>query len=497
MPLFHIHGLVAGLLASLAAGAQVICTPGFHAVRMLEWLEEARPTWYTAVPTMHQALLSAVRKEGSCSGRAFAAPDPLLFRPAAAGCSGRARAGVPCTGDRVLRHDGGRPSDREQPASAGRQEARHGGSRRRDRGRDHPSGRKASSGRANPARSSIRGSNVTSGYLDDPSANEVAFTRDGWFRTGDEGVLDEEGYLTITGRLKEIINRGGEKIAPREVDEALAEHSDVEQAVAFAIPHPTLGEEIGAAVALRPGVKTTEDELRAFAATRLPLFKVPRRIVLLDELPKGPTGKVQRIGLAELLEVDGYRSTGASSPRTALEAALSDLWAELLDETSVETDQDFFMLGGDSLLAAELLSEVAKRFGVEVPIESLLDEASTVAGMAGLVARADADAQRGARSRRLFEIQPRGSRPPLFCVDPSLVLTRRLLPLLGPDQPILGLLMAPVDENPSAFAQLEAVAEYHLRTLKEARPERAIPPRRTFLCGPGRVRARAPAARAR
>jgi acyl-CoA synthetase (AMP-forming)/AMP-acid ligase II len=146
----------------------------------------------------------------------------------------------------------------------------------------------------------IRGDNVTSGYANNPQANTVSFTN-GWFRTGDQGVLDEEGYLSIKGRLKEIINRGGEKVSPREVDEVLMEHPAIQQAVTFAMPHPKLGEEVAAAVVLRPGVQVGEQELRDFAKERLAAFKVPRKIVILDEIPKGATGKLQRIGLANRL----------------------------------------------------------------------------------------------------------------------------------------------------------------------------------------------------
>jgi acyl-CoA synthetase (AMP-forming)/AMP-acid ligase II len=150
----------------------------------------------------------------------------------------------------------------------------------------------------------IRGPNVTKGYQNNPDANASGF-RDGWFRTGDQGVLDPEGYLTITGRLKEIINRGGEKVAPLEVDNVLSDHPAVAQAITFAMPHNKLGEEVAAAVVLREGQKLSEHELRNFAGERLADFKVPRRIVFLDEIPKGATGKLQRIGLADKLGLAG------------------------------------------------------------------------------------------------------------------------------------------------------------------------------------------------
>jgi acyl-CoA synthetase (AMP-forming)/AMP-acid ligase II len=150
----------------------------------------------------------------------------------------------------------------------------------------------------------ISGPNVTRGYEANPEANAKAFFEaEGrrWFRTGDEGVFDAEGYLRLTGRLKEIINRGGEKVSPLEVDEVLMDHPAVAQCVTFAIPHEKLGEEVGAAVVLKEGASASEQEIRAFAATRLADFKVPRRVVILPEIPKGATGKLQRIGLAQRL----------------------------------------------------------------------------------------------------------------------------------------------------------------------------------------------------
>ena len=148
----------------------------------------------------------------------------------------------------------------------------------------------------------IRGENVFGGYESNPAANNDSFTK-GWFRTGDQGVMDENGYITITGRLKEIINRGGEKISPREIDDVLMDHPAVQQVVTFSIPHEKLGEEIAAAVVLRDGEEATDSNIREFAKSRLADFKVPRKVLILDEIPKGATGKLQRIGLAKKLGI--------------------------------------------------------------------------------------------------------------------------------------------------------------------------------------------------
>ena len=146
----------------------------------------------------------------------------------------------------------------------------------------------------------IRGPNVTAGYENNPQANDEAFTN-GWFRTGDQGTMDADGYVSITGRLKEIINRGGEKVSPREVDEVMMDHSAVAQVVTFAMPHDKLGEDVAAVVVLRDGASASERELREFVQARLADYTVPRKIIFMDEIPKGATGKLQRIGLAQKL----------------------------------------------------------------------------------------------------------------------------------------------------------------------------------------------------
>lgn len=299
MPLFHIHGLMAAVLASLAAGASVYCTRGFDALRFFSWLEDSRATWYTAVPTMHQAVLDRAPRNADILGA-----NRLRFLRSSS-------ASLPPAVMQRLEETFGAPVIE----SYGMTEAAHQMAsnplppRPRKPGSVGPAagpevaimderGRLLARGAQGEV--VIRGPSVTPGYLDNPQANEAAFV-DGWFRTGDQGRLDEDGYLWLTGRLKEIINRGGEKISPREVDELLLEHPAVAQVVTFAVPHPRLGEDVAAAVVRRDGVFVTERELRAFARSRLAPFKVPRQILFLDEIPKGPTGKLQRIGLAEQL----------------------------------------------------------------------------------------------------------------------------------------------------------------------------------------------------
>jgi acyl-CoA synthetase (AMP-forming)/AMP-acid ligase II len=299
MPLFHIHGLIAGLLAPLSAGGSVFCTPGFNALKFFAWMQEAAPSWYTAVPTMHQALLTR-----AAQNRAIIAAHPLRFmRSSSSSMPPQVIEELEATFKAPLIESYGMTEAAHQMASNPLPPAK-----RIPGSVGIAAGPEVAimdaAGTLLPPHCTgeivIRGSNVTAGYENNPNANQEAFTH-GWFRTGDQGVMDAEGYLSITGRLKEIINRGGEKISPREVDEVLMDHTAVLQVVTFAISHDKLGEEVGAAVVLREGQTVTEKELREFVSRRLADFKVPRRILFLAEIPKGATGKLQRIGLAQKL----------------------------------------------------------------------------------------------------------------------------------------------------------------------------------------------------
>jgi len=299
MPLFHIHGLIAGVLAPLSAGSQVFCTPGFNALKFFGWMDEAKPTWYTAVPTMHQTILARASKNAEVIKR-----HPLRFLRSSS-------SSIPPQVIRELEEVFGAPliesygmteATHQMASNPLPPEVRKPGSVGRAAGPEiaimAEDGRLLARGETGEI--VIRGPNVTAGYEANPKANAEAFA-DGWFRTGDQGVMDAEGYVTITGRLKEIINRGGEKVSPREVDEILMDHAAVAQVVCFGMPHPKLGEEVAAAVVLREGQSATERELQDFVGKRAADFKVPKRILILEEIPKGATGKLQRIGLARKL----------------------------------------------------------------------------------------------------------------------------------------------------------------------------------------------------
>ena len=299
MPLFHIHGLIAGVLAGLGAGGCAWCSPGFDAMRVFGWLREARPSWYTAVPTMHQLILARAPR----NAEALAETRLRFIRSSSSSLPPTVMAELEAAFNAPVIESYGMTEAAHQMASnllpPG---ARKPGSVGPAAGPEIAIMDEDGALQALGARGEIviRGPNVTDGYRGNPEANAEAFTR-GWFRTGDQGMLDRDLFLSITGRLKEIINRGGEKISPREVDEALLQHPAVAQAVTFAMPHDRLGEEVAAAVVLRDAAAADERALRKFVAERLADFKTPRKILVLDEIPKGATGKIQRIGLAEKL----------------------------------------------------------------------------------------------------------------------------------------------------------------------------------------------------
>ncbi|MEX3100644.1 phosphopantetheine-binding protein [Streptomyces sp. ST1020] len=231
----------------------------------------------------------------------------------------------------------------------------------------------------------LRGETVISRYDDNPEADAKAFT-DGWFGTGDSGYLDEDGYLFLTGRLKEIINRGGTKVSPVEVDEALLAHPGIAEAAAFPLPHATLGEEVAAAVVLTPGAHPTDEDLHAFLAARLAEPKIPRRLFRVAEIPRTSTGKIQRSGLAAQLEKPDAARRAA--PGTALESAVAGIWGELLGLDQVGTRDHFFDLGGNSLLIRQVQARIRETTGRDVPVVELFAH-PTVAALAAYLATAD------------------------------------------------------------------------------------------------------------
>ena len=398
LPLFHGHGLDATVMASLAAGASVVCTPGFDGQRFCTWLTEFQPTWYSAVPTMHQALVTHAtqirERMADCRlrfVRSSAAPLPprlferleRTFETAVIEFYSMAElAGAPIACNPL-------PPRARKPGSVGVPVGLN-VTIRDDRGNILPFGR--------TGEVVVRGPGLISGYDRNPEATLDAFSG-GWFKTGDLGFFDDESYLFLVGRSREMINRGGEKIAPRQVDEVLLEHPAVAEAVTFAAPHPTLGDEVAAAIVLRPHAKVTPKQIQQHAKKHLASFKIPRHVVFVKQIPKGPTGKVKRLDLAAKLGLTSPADVSPQfvAPRSSLEKALAGIWTEVLHLEKVGIHDDFFALGGDSLMAAHLLTSAYEKLHLEINISTFFD-GPTIAEVASHLERLN-NGGRPSRSR--------------------------------------------------------------------------------------------------
>jgi oxalate---CoA ligase len=357
MPLFHIHGLMAAVLASLRSGGSVYCSPGYNSTGFYRWLDDANPSWYTAVPTMHQSILEGAAAEQAVIDRcklrfirSSSSPLPpavmlrleTTFRVPVIEAYGMTEAAHQVASNPL-------PPGKRVPGSVGKAAGPE-VTILDEKGNVLPAG---STGEV-----SISGPNITAGYESNDVANDNAFIN-GWFRTGDQGYLSPDGYLFLTGRTKEIINRGGEKISPREVDDALLLHHAIAQAVTFAVPHSTLGEAVAAAVVFRAGMSASTDEIRTFLSRTLADFKIPSQVVVLDDLPKGSTGKLQRIGLADKLA--SRLRADFVAPTTEVQRALAKIWVQVLKVPEVSINDNFFALGGDSLKALVVSAEAKKQ----------------------------------------------------------------------------------------------------------------------------------------
>ncbi len=475
MPLFHVHGLVAGLLSSLAAGASVVCPPGFIANDFFAWMRDFSPTWYTAVPTIHQSILS--RSAGFADVlvthrlrfiRSCSAPlSPSLmsdlercFRVPVVEAYGMTEASHQMTCNPL-------PPQARKPGSVGLPTGIEVAVLDKEGGR-LPTGE---SGEI-----AIRGRTVTSGYLNNGEANARAFSA-GWLRTGDIGRFDADGYLSLSGRSKEMINKAGEKISPLEVEEALLTHRAVAQAAAFGVPDEKLGEEVAVAVVLKAAAKADEGEIRSHAAGRLAHFKVPRRVVFVDEIPKGPTGKIVRIGLAEKLHLS---AVGQGLPRvpstevygqerhTGTDEDVLRMMQKSLGGGAVGFGQNFFEAGGDSIQAAIFLAEVRKHFGVDIPIASFTvhptarDVSRIISGSAAQVPAA------------IVPIRKGGSRLPFFCVHPHDGRAALFFPMaacMDEDQPFYAFQTLSAEDLHPTAGGIEEMAGHYVDAMKAVQPE--------------------------
>lgn len=410
--------------AQFLAGGAVIATEGFDAQAFLRWLRELKPTWYCCAPAVHRAVLESLPQSGAVehSLRLLQSAGAALSIDVRQALEDRLR--VPC-----LNGYGATeahyiaieqiPFEGHIPGAAGRSCGLEIGILGGD-GLLLPPGKNGEI--------VTRGPSLFSGYLNDPEATAQAF-HEGWFRTGDAGNLDADGNLFVTGRLKEMINRGGEKIAPTEVDAAFRAHPAILHAASFPLPHPTLGEDIACAIVLRPEAHDTVGTaaLRQFVAQSLAAFKVPRRIFFVDQIPAGELGKPQRWLLTEQ-----FRTVKAQTPtpqdvtyrRSVYDVdevfyKIYEIWSRLLNRDDLGFDEDFFEAGGDSLTALNMLAEVDQRLGSHTSsyAAQFLDE-PTIAQLMSLVGRPSfprsTEASSGAM--QLYPITENGAGHRIFCV---------------------------------------------------------------------------------
>jgi acyl-CoA synthetase (AMP-forming)/AMP-acid ligase II/acyl carrier protein len=397
---FHIGGLVDLLLAPLLSGGCVLCTPGFDPEEFFRLLKASGPTWFQGVPTTLNELVHYSRKREIVPGphqlrlvRSVAAPLPPETQEAVG-----ALLGVPVIQTYGLTEAGPLVTSTDLSTASAKP---------RSLGRSCGTEIRictdgwAAAPRLTVGAIAIRGRNVFSGYENDPEANAAQF-RDGWFLTGDIGYLDEEGDLFVTGRTKQLINRGGEKVNPQEVDEALLGNPAVAMAASFPVPHRTLGEDVAAAIVLREGCQLSEDGLGEFLRQRLAGFKIPSRFWFLNEIPTNTIGKIDRLALTAMARESVRAEVSRTPPGDALQHFLAEVWAsELdLDFDQIDIDGDFGSLGGDSLSRARIVVLVEKAFGIKLRDE-VVASFTTIRKMAAWLALAIPDGHEVAAAARL------------------------------------------------------------------------------------------------
>jgi oxalate---CoA ligase len=460
MPLCYTHGLNSGLIGPLAAGGSSIFPPAVSADTFLACLRDLQPTWYTAGFTYHQAILEWLEQ------REAVPTHRLRFARVGSGpLPARVRLGLErILGIPVLE----RYSTTEtglitaNPLSGQRKPGTVGTSAEDDVAILGEHGHLVPAGTVGEV--VVRSARVFGGYENDPEANQRAL-RNGWYRTSDRGCMDADGYLKLLGRLDDEINRGGEKIAPPEVDDALLEHPAVARAVSFPLPHPTLHQEVAAAVVLQRGRHASESELRQFLSERLAAFKIPRRIVITDALPQGPTGKLSRKAMAEHFGLAaGAAPSRSAEPRTTVQQALLELWRDVLKRDDIGPDDNFFLSGGDSLTAVDLLCRIEAKLHYRVPL-TLLIAAPTAAELEAKIDRGTLGA-----IDDIVRIHEGGRRRPLFAICGRYGHVIRLLPLLdalGPDQPCFALQPPGLDWTSVGCTTIPQMAAFYISRIRQ------------------------------
>ena len=472
-PLFYSHGLKVTVFAPLLTGGTVAFPTNSSKFDFSEWFGYLKPTWYSAGPTLHRLVLDQTQLRNDAktghSLRFILSGGAPLPRNVLEGL--QQTLGVP-----VVEHYGSSeaaqiaanlpPPGRSKPGTSGIPWSGIVSIVGED-GRQVPPGEQGEI--------LVGGPTVISGYLNAPELNRSSFV-DGWFKSGDIGSLDEDGFLTLHGRKSDLINRGGEKISPVEIDDVLMSHPAIAEAAAFPIPHPRLGEDVAAAVTLRPGMTASSVELRRYLQDQVASFKIPRRIVIREQLPKGKTGKVQRWRLTKSWEEAASAETSVARPHSVdnktAEAILANkllaIWERLLKTTNLSLDDDFFDNGGDSLLAAEMLVELDSLTNQTIP-SSILFEATTVRQLARMLSTFGE-----LRREYLIKMQSSGKQTPLIYFHGNFhgigQYAIKLARLLGADQPLFVIAPHGTEDEPIPRT-IEAMAADRLQLILNAQPE--------------------------
>ena len=456
LPMFHIGAIVDLLLTPLSVGSSVVIAPSMDAKSIYLLIEKFQPTWYQAVPTMLMDLLSHALPNTNALRfiRSVSAPlSPRLqhqienhFHCPIIEIYGMTEtAGIICSNPL--------PPAIRKPGSVGL-----------------PAGPeiKVIDEHGNPAQTKqkgevvVRGKSVMRGYLNSIEENHKLFVGD-WLRTGDEGFLDEDGYLFLTGRLKEQINRGGEKISPKELDDLVLQLPEVKEAAAFAIAHSTLGEEAALAVVSNPGLQITAEKIKQFLRTRVAYFKIPRTIFFVDKLPRNASGKLQRHRLTETFDQQSSNNSrlSATRPDSQIAKEIAGMWQQALGIQNVMLEDNFFDLGGDSLKAFTFIHQLQEKLENPVHVAALYDSPTLCEFVQFLQQNQTLESQRttlppqvqeklcaflvgwkGSRKRTdslIVGHNTIGTKPPLFWSINGFDELSNLAKALGPDQPLYGM----------------------------------------------------------
>ena len=464
LPTYSASGFRTALLVPLLLGGSVALPAPQHSDDLTQWIPSLSPTWLAANPSYLQAALERIRSRG---GRK---PEHCLrfircgssYLPESVRMELEVILGIPVLESYGLSEAGAlagnpAPPAKRKPGTAGLVSPD-------DLAIRSQAGDFLTAGEVGEI--VVRGPTVTPGFVNGTNDPTTDFRHD-WLETGDLGFIDSECFLTIVGRTKEMINRGGDKISPYEIEKALLVHPSVAEAAAFSVPHPRLGENAAAAVVLKAGTNATSSDLKIFLCDRLAHFKVPQHIYIVSDFPRGSTGKVSRPQLAAVV---ANQVRPVVPPGSMVEFQIAEIWQRLLGRTDIGVEDDFFEAGGDSFLAVQILLEVETVTAQRLP-QSSLGAVNTIRQLANAVM------QTIPASDDLVTCAQGGTETPFFFCHGDF-LTRgfygiRLAKLLGSDQPTF-LLHPYHDSEIGSETSIEAMARSYVPRLLAAQPRGAF-----------------------